>query len=122
MIESIKLPPTNFHHGGGLRPSSEEKENIQNNELNFIVQKDVGNDEKKLTSEETKQLVKELNEVSESLNTDIKFSFDDDLAEVYVTVTDKKSGRVIRKLPSEEAMKIKKSMKELVGSLFDKKV
>jgi flagellar protein FlaG len=36
-------------------------------------------------------------------------------------VTDKLTGKVIRKLPTEEAMKIKESMKDLVGVLFDKK-
>ena len=119
MIENIKMPPTNFHHGGGLKPSSEEVKSVTVSQQNMQSEKDV---EKKLTSQETKELVNELNEISDSLDTDIKFGFDDDLDEVYVTVTDKHTGKVIRKLPSEEAMKIKKSMKELVGSLFDKKV
>lgn len=105
------MPPTNFHHGGGLKPSSEE---VKSDDLNKSI--------KSFTSDDTKKLVDELNEISDSLNTDIKFSFDDELSEFYVTVSDKHTGRVIRKLPSEEAMKIKKSMKELVGSLLDKKV
>ena len=119
MIENIKMPPTNFHQRGELKPSSEGVKSINISQHNMQSEEDV---EKKLIGEETKQLVVELNDISDSLNTDIKFGYDDDLAEVYVTVTDKHTGQVIRKLPTEEAMKIKKSMKELVGSLFDKKV
>ena len=119
MIGNIKMPPTNFHHGGGLKPSSEGVKNTTVSQQNMHSEQDV---EKKSTSQETKKLVKELNEISDSLNTDIKFGYDNDLSEIYVTVTDKHTGKIIRKLPSEEAMKIKKSMKELVGSLFDKKV
>ena len=119
MIDNIKMPPTNFNLGGGLKPSSEVVKSIDVSQ--HSIKREVS-EEEKLTGEDTKQLVVELNNISESLNTDIKFGYDDDLAEVYVTVTDKHTGQVIRKLPTEEAMKIKKSMKELVGSLFDKKV
>ena len=119
MIENIKMPPTNFHLGGELKPSSEGVKSINISRQDTHREKDV---EKKLTGEETKRLVVELNDISDSLNTDIKFGYDDELAEVFVTVTDKNTGKVIRKLPSEDAMKIKKSMKELVGSLFDKRV
>ncbi len=119
MIENIKMPPTNFHHGGELKPSREVVKSTNTSHQSMQSEKDV---EKKLTPQETKKLVSELNDISDSLNTDIKFGYDDDLAEVFVTVTDKHTGKIIRKLPTEEAMKIKKSMKELVGSLFDKKV
>ncbi len=119
MIKNIKMPPTNFHQRGELKPSSEGVKSRNILQQNMQNEKDV---EKQLTGKETKQLVSELNDISDSLDTDIKFGYDNDLAEVYVTVTDKHTGKVIRKLPTEEAMKIKKSMKELVGSLFDRKV
>jgi uncharacterized FlaG/YvyC family protein len=34
---------------------------------------------------------------------------------------DKSSGREIQKLPTEQAMKIRETMKDVVGSLFDVK-
>ncbi|MCH9814185.1 MAG: flagellar protein FlaG [Epsilonproteobacteria bacterium] len=63
----------------------------------------------------------EFNQMSNTLNLDVKFAYNDKIDTVYVNVTDKNTGQVIRKLPSEDAMKIKESMKDLVGVLFDKK-
>ncbi len=75
--------------------------------------------------DETRKILHEstqkFNEMSESLNLDIKFAYNDKIEQVYLNVIEKNTGRVIRKLPSEEAMKISESMKELIGTLLDKK-
>jgi flagellar protein FlaG len=68
-----------------------------------------------------KEATEKFNKMSEELNLDIKFAYNDKIDQVYLNVIDKHTGRVIRKLPSEEAMKISESMKELVGTLLDKK-
>ena len=68
-----------------------------------------------------KEATKEFNDISDSLNLDVKFAYNEKIDEVYISVTDKHTGRVIQKLPTEEAMKIKESMQDLVGVLFDKK-
>ena len=52
---------------------------------------------------------------------DVKFAYNDKIEELYVNVIDKKSGKVIRKIPSEEAMKLKETMKDFIGSLLDTK-
>ncbi len=71
--------------------------------------------------EKLAESAKKFNEMSESLNLDVKFAYNDKIDQVYLNVIDKNTGRVIRKLPSEEAMKISESMKDLVGALLDKK-
>ncbi len=68
-----------------------------------------------------KEVVSEFNETSQELNLDVKFAYNEKINEVYINVTNKNTGEVIRRLPTEEAMKIKESMKDLVGVLFDKK-
>ena len=68
-----------------------------------------------------KQSTEKFNELSAKLNLDIKFAYNDKIDQVYLNVIDKNTGQIIRKLPSEEAMKISESMKELVGNLLDKK-
>ncbi len=119
MIENIKMPPTNFHHGGGLKSSSEGVRNeIKSSQADYLAQ----SSKKRFEKKDLKNIVDELNKISDSLNTEVKFKFNDKINEVYITVIDKKNGKVISKLPSEEAMKIKESMKELVGSLFDKRI
>ncbi|HIO91048.1 MAG TPA: flagellar biosynthesis protein FlaG, partial [Campylobacterales bacterium] len=62
-----------------------------------------------------------LNAVSQSLQTDVKFGYNDTLNEFFIIVTDRNTGEEIQKLPTEQAMKIKETMKEMVGSLFDVK-
>ena len=75
------------------------------------------NEERKILRESTEKF----NKLSDKLNLDIKFAYNDKIDQVYLNVIDKNTGQIIRKLPSEEAMKISESMKELVGILLDKK-
>ncbi len=67
------------------------------------------------------QVSQEFNDISKDLNLDVKFAYNAKIDTVYINVTDKNTGEIIKKLPTEEAMKIKESMKDLVGVLFDKK-
>jgi len=113
MIENIKMPPANFHHGGELNLSREGNKNSSE----FVKKEEVS-----LNKNDTKKLVEELNYESETFNKDIEFSYNEKIDELYITVKDKKSGRVIRKMPSEEAMKIKETMRDFIGSLFDKRI
>jgi len=78
-------------------------------------------EEKKITKEELQQLTHKLNKEMEILNPDIKFQFNDKVDELVVNVIDKKTDRVIRKFPSDEALRIMEKMRELVGILFDDK-
>jgi flagellar protein FlaG len=40
---------------------------------------------------------------------------------MYVSVMEKMSGKVIRKIPTEVAMKLTETMQEFVGTIFDEK-
>jgi flagellar protein FlaG len=76
---------------------------------------------KSISKEDINKLVEDLNGVSESVNAGVKFAYNDKIGEVYISVIDKKTGEEVMKLPSDEAMKIKEAMKDLVGSLLDTK-
>ena len=65
--------------------------------------------------------IKHLNEHMKSLDTNITFGFDDKVDAMFVNVVEKSTGKVIRRIPTEEAMKISEKMKEIVGMIFDKK-
>lgn len=71
--------------------------------------------------EELNEAVENLNAQMDALNTNLKFGFNDKIDIMYVDVHEKSSGKLIRKFPSEEAMKMAEHMKEFVGILFDKK-
>jgi len=69
----------------------------------------------------TQDIVHELNRISEEKPLSVSFGYDKDLNRSYITIIDKESGKVIRKLPSEEALKFAKSIKESMMKLMDKR-
>jgi len=109
---------------------------IENVEHNDVLKSELGKDkedetkrieeenketDKKEVKKELEEVTKQLNEEMSALNTTIRFGFNDKIDEMYVSVIDTKSDKVIRKIPSDEAMKLMAKMRELVGMLFDEK-
>ena len=77
--------------------------------------------DKKEIQEQLSKSVKKLNQQMDALNTNIQFGFNDKISTMYVDVMEKSSGKVIRKLPTEEAMKLAEHFKEIIGMIFDEK-
>ena len=77
--------------------------------------------DKKEIQKQLNETVKELNEQMEHLETNIAFGFNDKISSMYVSVSDKSSGKLIRKIPTEEAMKLSEHFQEIIGVIFDKK-
>jgi len=102
-----------------LVKKSEEIDKSQN--LNQQIKDDEKNTKEEMTKEKLQDLTRKLNKEMEPLNPDIKFSFNDKIDSLVVNVVDKNTDKVIRKIPSDEALKIMEKMRELVGALFDKK-
>ncbi len=79
------------------------------------------NNKKLLNSEkDVQKLVEDLNQEIALLNTSLKFGVDkSDI--FYVSVIDKKTDKMIRRWPAEEAKGLLPKMKEFTGMLFDTK-
>lgn len=71
-------------------------------------------------AEELQSLTESLNEQMESLGTNVRFSYSEEIGELVVSVTNKDTGEVIRQIPSENAVKMAEFFKNAVGLLFDK--
>ena len=71
-------------------------------------------------SKEVKEATEKLNKQMEDLGTSIRFGYNDKIGAMYVNVMEMKTGEVIRKIPTEQAMKLSEYFKEAVGVLFDK--
>jgi len=67
------------------------------------------------------KLTSKLNEVAELENLDISFGYNEKIDRVIINVLDKNTGEVIRKLPSEDAVKFAEGMEDMLGKLFDSK-
>ncbi|TLD85309.1 flagellar biosynthesis protein FlaG [Helicobacter sp. MIT 11-5569] len=69
--------------------------------------------------EKLNELAQQLNRELNPLNTNVTFSFNEDIEGLYITVSERDTNRVIRKIPSDEAMELMKKMKEVVGTIFN---
>ncbi len=67
-------------------------------------------------------LSKKLQEEMEKASTNIDFSYNDDIKALVVTVREPTGQRVIREIPSQEAIELMRKMREMVGNIFDEYV
>lgn len=72
----------------------------------------------KLSSEQTRQSLEEINKVLASMSISVQFQIDPDYKDVIVKVVDQDSGKVVRQIPTEEVVRISKAMDNLKGLLF----
>jgi len=70
--------------------------------------------------EEAKKAVEELNEALSSMNVKRQFTVEDSTNEVVVKIIDTNDDKVIRQIPTEEAVKLSKNIKDMAGMLYDK--
>ena len=90
-------------------------QDLQTEIEDFNDKRDIQEQREKL-NELAQQLNKELN----PLNTNVTFGFSEDIQGLYITVSERNTNRVIRKIPSDEAMELMAKMKEVVGIIFNK--
>ncbi len=70
---------------------------------------------------ELMKLTEDLNKEMNPLNINVKFGYNDKVEEMYVSVYEKSSDKLLRKIPSDEAMSLMAKMREIIGIIFDKK-
>lgn len=109
----------------------DSKDIIKTNENNNIhkIQKNQETDNKDLMNKksieeikkELQHLTEQLNREISPLNTGLEFKYNDKIDNFSVFVIDKQTDKIIREIPSKDALKLMEKMKELVGMLFDKK-
>jgi len=77
----------------------------------------------KTTKEEFKEIAIELNEYMDDLQTNLGFSIREEMEnQIIVEIKDRKTGELIKQIPAEELLDIRKKMEEITGLLFDRKV
>jgi len=113
MDYSSNVPNQDTLHTRKLENSQEMQKDKQDEEIR--------KHQKETTKEDLQKLTEQLNKEMAPLNPDIKFKYDDKVNELVVNVMDKNTDKVIRKIPSDEALKIMEQMRKLVGALFDDK-
>lgn len=74
---------------------------------------------KRLSDEELQAALNEVQERMDMMGTNLQFAMDKVAEEIVVKVTDKQSGELIRQIPSEDVIKLRKKLEELTGLLFE---
>jgi flagellar protein FlaG len=105
----------------GSRSSSkvdqaEEASNLNPNTLNVNNQKQTEE-----RADAVKQKVAELNQYVQNLDRKLQFSVDDTSGDTIVKVIDKETDELIRQIPSEELLDVKRAIDEYRGILFETK-
>lgn len=75
----------------------------------------------RLSRSELQAAVEEVQVRMDQMGTNLQFAMDKVAEDIVVKVTDKESGELIRQIPSEDVVKLRKQLEELSGILFDEK-
>jgi len=67
---------------------------------------------------ELQQSLEDINKVMAGFSISVQFQIDPDYKDLIVKVVDQDTGKLIRQIPTEEAVKISKVMADLKGLLF----
>ena len=75
---------------------------------------------KKQLESELRELSRKLNDEMKKIGTDLNFSYNENIPGLMVTVKEFNGDKVIREIPSKEAIELMKRMREVIGVIFDK--
>ncbi|GLS89418.1 hypothetical protein GCM10007916_04850 [Psychromonas marina] len=80
-------------------------------------------EKQKATSEqEVDNVIDELNTFMQSMQRNLSFTIDEELGQAIISVKDGETEEVIRQIPSEELVVLRKKMDDVAGILFDTEV
>ncbi|WP_238701319.1 flagellar protein FlaG [Mariprofundus erugo] len=78
------------------------------------------NPERNISEQDVQRAVQQANSALPGSNESIAFGYEEKLGQLFVQVTDKNSGEVIREIPSKEFLQHRVFMREMIGLLLDK--
>ena len=99
--------------------SSTQTREVEQTHIQHDATRNLTEQNNETLSKEVKEATEKLNKQMEDLGTSIRFGYNDKIGAMYVNVMEMKTGEVIRKIPTEQAMKLSEYFKEAVGVLFD---
>ena len=86
------------------------------------IEKEAAEKENELSADDVAATIEEMNSFLQNMKRNVSFSLDEESGEKLIIVKDSESDEVIRQIPSEELLVLRKKMDDVVGILFDIKV
>lgn len=87
---------------------------VENERLEELTQNQKAELEKKLL-----ELAKNLNKEMKFINTSLMFAYEDSISSLVLTIKQRDSGEIIRKIPTDEAMELMKKMRDIISVILD---
>ena len=104
-----------------VRPVEKSAEAARNALDEQRLRREADQAKSRLSRADLQDALNEVQERMDQMGTNLQFSMDKVAEEIVVKVTDKKNGELIRQIPSEDVIKLRKKLEELSGLLFDEK-
>jgi flagellar protein FlaG len=102
--------------------TTNKTEKVENKDAEKTVDITAANANKDLKPAEVEVAVQEINAFMQSMQRNLSFTIDEQLGQEIISVTDAETHEMIRQIPSEELVVLRKKMDDVVGILFDTKV
>lgn len=87
---------------------------VENEKLEELSQSQKAELEKQLL-----ELAKDLNKEMQFINTSLMFDYEDSISSLVLTIKQRDSGEIIRKIPTDEAMELMKKMRDIISVILD---
>ena len=110
LVDMVKAMPS----GTSAQKSGSVQDLIQDS-----INKEQAKKSKEHLKEELVELSKKLNDEMKRVGTSINFAYNDDIPGLTVWVKEYGGDKVIREIPSKEAIELMKRMREVVGIIFN---
>lgn len=114
MVDALKSVAVDMVVKDPQLNTSQQPKTVEFAKLQEVKQKGV-------SEKELKKAVNEINDAFKSVNIARQFVIDKETDQVVVKILDTEKNEVIRQIPSEDALRISKNIKEMLGLLFDSK-
>ena len=119
IFKAASQPMANAATSSHAQSSTQTRE-VEQTHIQHDATRNLTEQNNETLSKEVKEATEKLNKQMEDLGTSIRFGYNDKIGAMYVNVMEMKTGEVIRKIPTEQAMKLSEYFREAVGVLFDK--
>ncbi|WP_395042207.1 FlaG family protein [Helicobacter sp.] len=110
LVDMIKAMPNS--------QNAQKTGNVQELVKDSITKEQAKKDKEHL-KDELVELSKKLNDEMKRIGTSINFAYNDDVPGLTVTVKEYGGDKIIREIPSKEAIELMKRMREVVGIIFN---
>lgn len=110
LVDMVKAMP----NSQGTQKSGNVQELVKDS-----ITKEQAKKDKEHLKDELVELSKKLNDEMKRIGTSINFAYNDDVPGLTVTVKEYGGDKIIREIPSKEAIELMKRMREVVGIIFN---